>query len=720
MHVESFKGRSVVRGVCRLLISFAAVVMMTALPLLGCGGGGPSALLKSPSKKATPVISEAQKMSPEDLLFEEAIDQLRVSPDGGHVAWTRVTYTPDSSDPKTDIFLTSTGDLSTVQLTSGLSVSNLEWSPDGSRLAFMSSTSTPGSSSEEAVNQVLVIPAAGGQALEVTQAPDGIMDYDWRGPDKLVYSAVDAERTRETDQPVNAEDDTIHASEVSTDRCNLYEVSAAGGQPTTLFKADDMIVSVAVSPDGSHAFAIRTRDKQGSVGREYYQNVPFTNHLIDLTSGKEKKVLAGVRQVSDFEWSPDSRTLYVVDDYSTSKQMLAYIARLWAYDVPSGEAKLVNLDWDRALDITSSNIRPTRQGFIANLANGFNPKVAIYTRQGGNWKRSLLKGTHQGNMFSFDRSADCRTVAYYYSTGSKPPQGYIASLTGDNITGERQFTSINRNLEGKSPAVTEIITWTGAFGDTVEGLLYYPSGYQRGKRYPLVVSLHGGPFGPEEDQWIARYRRWTDPRQLFAQKGAFVLVPNFHGSGNYGYEFDNALEGDYYLQTQDIESGIDRLIELGMADENRLGTMGWSNGGMISNALIATDQRFKAASCGAGGAEWVSLWGPSAYGDHSVEYFFGADPLSDPSLFKEPENAPFYNAGKVRTPVIMFGGTEDEAVPVGMTWITYRGIQKHTKTPVELYLFPDEPHIIAQPAHQLRKLVEEQKWFDRYLFQPDN
>ena len=505
-------------------------------------------------------------------------------------------------------------------------------------------------------------------------------------------------------------------TEISDTPYNLYEVGVNGGTPSTLFKADNTIVSLAVSPNGRYAFATRTKDTKGYFGREYSQDVPVTNHLIDLTAGSDKKILSSIRQTLDFTWSPDSGTLFVTDDYNPGRYIESHITRVWTYAVPSGTEKLVNLGWEPALNPNGSNVNSTQQGFIATLANGCNPEVASYTRQGEGWKRSSLEGTHQGNMFSFNASADGRTVAYYYSTASKPPQGYVATLSGNSVTGERRFTSINKNFESKSPAVSETFTWKGAKGDTIEGLLYYPSGYQPGKRYPLVVSLHGGPFGLEDDQWVSEYHRWTEARQFFAQKGAFVLVPNFHGSGGYGLGFADAVKGNFYIQQQDDESGIDRLIELGMVDGKRLGVMGWSNGGMNTNALIANDQRFKAASCGAGGAEWISCWGGSTYGDASTEYFFGADPVEDPALFKDPNQVPFYNAPQVRTPVIMFGGTEDEAVPVGMTWITYRGIQKHTKTPIELYLFPGEPHLMLQPAHQLRKLVEEQKWFDKYLF----
>ncbi len=154
-----------------------------------------------------------------------------------------------------------------------------------------------------------------------------------------------------------------------------------------------------------------------------------------------------------------------------------------------------------------------------------------------------------------------------------------------------------------------------------------------------------------------------------------------------------------------------------MVDEERLGTQGWSNGSLLSNGLIATDGRFKAASCGAGGAEWVSLWGPcTARGDKLVRYYFGSDPIEDPDTFKDPALMPFYDAGKVVTPTIIFAGDEDVNVPTAMTWVTYRGLQLHGQAPVELYLFPGEEHILSTLTHKRRKLEEEQAWFDRYLF----
>ena len=697
---------------------FASILLVLALLLAGCGGkASTTSGLKNPSKKATPAMSEAQKLTPEELLFEETVGEIHMSPDGSRVAWQKVSYTPESAMPLSDLFVTRTDDLSTVQLTNGMTITHVRWSPDSSTVAVASNLPIPGAPESAAGHQVWLVPASGGSPSPLTRVPGGIGTFEWRDAGAIVFSAPDLERSKPKDLPVSADDDTIHVSETSDAIYNLMQVSSQGGAPTTVYRGSDLITTLHVSPDGRYSFIVRTRDKSGAFGAEYYQDEPYTNHIIDLSTGKDAEVLPTVRQVAGGTWSHDSKTFFTAEDYNPGRYLESSITRVWALNPANSAASLVDLNWGPGV-APGGGLSATPDGFFGLMAGGFNPKLARYALSGNTWKRTLLAGDHQGNIFNFDTSLDGRTIAYFYSTASKPPQAYVAAVSGGAIESPRQFTSINPQLEGKSFAVSETFTWTGAYGDKVEGQLFYPAGYEPGKKYPLVVSIHGGPFGNEDDQWINSYRRWTDPRQLFAQKGAFVLVPNFHGSSAYGLEFADSLKnGNFYsLQMEDIETGIDRLVALGMADENKLGTMGWSNGGMISNGLIASDQRFKVASAGAGGAEWVSLWGPCQYGDASVVYYFGADPVANPNLFKDPKQDPLYDASRVKTPVIMFGAMEDVSVPIGMTWVTYRGIQKYSKAPLQLYLFPGEPHVLEQPAHQLRKIVEEQAWFDKYLF----
>lgn len=212
---------------------------------------------------------------------------------------------------------------------------------------------------------------------------------------------------------------------------------------------------------------------------------------------------------------------------------------------------------------------------------------------------------------------------------------------------------------------------------------------------------------------------WAKSPSLMAQRGAFVLMPNYHGSMNYGFPFMESLrDGHYYdYPLRDFDAAIDRLDELGMIDPDRLGTLGWSNGAILSTALIARgDERFKAASCGAGGGEWISNWAGSRFGDGGFGQYWFKDPIQNPEYFTDPAIAPFYNSEKVVTPTIFYGCDKDKNVTLSMTLNTFRGIQKHGNAPVKMLIFPDEEHMLASPAHMKRKLEEDYAWFDRYLF----
>ena len=136
----------------------------------------------------------------------------------------------------------------------------------------------------------------------------------------------------------------------------------------------------------------------------------------------------------------------------------------------------------------------------------------------------------------------------------------------------------------------------------------------------------------------------------------------------------------------------------------------------IRFCFATTTRSSSGPSCGAGGAEWISYWGVSYAGFSFCDYYLGGSPIDNPDLYKNPYLVPFYNAKKVRTPTIMFACEKDENVPAAMCRITYRGIQKYGQAPVELYIFPGEPHILQKLSHQRRKMREEQKWFDKYLF----
>jgi dienelactone hydrolase len=225
--------------------------------------------------------------------------------------------------------------------------------------------------------------------------------------------------------------------------------------------------------------------------------------------------------------------------------------------------------------------------------------------------------------------------------------------------------------------------------------------------------IHGGPFGVDNDSWE---ESWAYPVNLVAQRGAFVLRPNYHGSSSYGLKFAESIAGGKYydLPLEDIDKGVDALIARGMVDPAKLATTGWSNGAILSAALIVKDQRYKAASLGAGGAEWVADWGACEFGLSFSNYYLGKSPLEDPQLYLKM--APLYQFDKIKTPTIIFQGDSDRAVPPHHGWAQFRVLQQLGKVDVRFIQFPGEPHSLEKLAHQRRKLTEELAWLDKYLF----
>jgi dipeptidyl aminopeptidase/acylaminoacyl peptidase len=275
------------------------------------------------------------------------------------------------------------------------------------------------------------------------------------------------------------------------------------------------------------------------------------------------------------------------------------------------------------------------------------------------------------------------------------------------------LTRLNNHLQGKSIARTELVRWKGARDEAVEGLLYYPHGYQTGKKYPLVVLIHGGPMVADLDAWD---ESWSHPQNLLCQRGAFVFRPNYHGSSNYGLAWVESIRGKYYeLEIPDIEKGVDALIARGFVDPERLGVMGRSNGAILAAALTAESPRYKAACVMAGTVEQASDWAASKYGAAFDQYYLGKSPFEDPALYVR--KSPFYRMDRVRTPTLISVGTEDKIVGPHQAWMHYRALQQLEKAPVRLLLFPGEAHDLEQLTHRRRKLQEELAWFEKYLFQ---
>lgn len=655
---------------------------------------------------------ERRAWSVNDLLLAESASSWTISRDATLAVWVRTTVEKVDGEEKkvSNLWLTHLADGTSLAMTRGSDiVSSPAFSSDGHHLAFLSTRKVLGAKGDDDLGKVQLwtIPVAGGEAFVVTRFDRDIKDFGWIDGQTLVVAAQESpskwERERKEKKDTSAVvDDAEHEPPV-----RLFRVKLDGGDATRLTSNRDWIDSLVVSPDGTRAVITA----QQSLSYEYDQRVLPQTFLVDLATGERTRLFEdGKLLPQEVRWAAGSKGFYLVNQYTRHPSYrTATISELFCYDLASGKAEKVDLAWDRGLGY---DYAPAPDGVIALLADGVRFRAVRLSHTASGWKREDLAGTHIPDISALELSRDGRTMVYKHTSATKPGQWYSAQLERNRIAGERMLTDLNTHFKGKPTGKVEVVRWKGARGEQVEGLLHYPLDWHEGTRYPLILDIHGGPAGADMDTWS---QSWASPVILWRQRGAFVLQVNYHGSALYGLDWVESIQGHYYeLEIPDIETGVDELIRRGLVDPDRLAASGWSNGGILTAALITITNRYKAASVGAADVEWFSDWANVDFGASFDNYYFGGTPWEVPTVYME--KSPFFRLTRVTTPTIVYTGTDDRNVPPHQSWSLFRALQQIGKTPVRFLTFPGEPHGLKKIAHQRRKVEEDEVWFDRYLF----
>jgi dipeptidyl aminopeptidase/acylaminoacyl peptidase len=270
----------------------------------------------------------------------------------------------------------------------------------------------------------------------------------------------------------------------------------------------------------------------------------------------------------------------------------------------------------------------------------------------------------------------------------------------------RQITKLNPQIADFALGETRVVRWQSIDGLEIEGLLCLPVGYEEGKNYPLILVPHGGPHG-------GVVLRFNPSSHYFSGEGFAVFQPNFRGSDGYGRDFakGNYLNwgiGDY----QDIMTGIDHLIDQGIADPDRMVVSGWSYGGYMTAWIVTQTDRFKAACNGAGLSNLVSMYAQNDIPGYIRIFFKSSPPYQQLDMYRR--HSPISYIHQAKTPTLILHGAEDKRVPVPQAEEFYAGL-KAINVDTEFVKYPREGHGIQEPRHTLNLLKRQLAWYKKYI-----
>jgi dipeptidyl aminopeptidase/acylaminoacyl peptidase len=265
-------------------------------------------------------------------------------------------------------------------------------------------------------------------------------------------------------------------------------------------------------------------------------------------------------------------------------------------------------------------------------------------------------------------------------------------------------------IKGWKLATREVIEWKSKDGAQIEGILIKPADFDPSKKYPLLVVIHGGPTGVDRP---ALGPDRTYPLENFAAKGAVILRPNYRGSAGYGEKFRSLNVRNLGLgDAEDVLSGVDAVIAKGYIDKDRVGSMGWSQGGYISAFLTTYTTRFKAISVGAGISDWMTYYVNTDIHPFTRNYL-KATPWEDPEIYRKTSPITYINQAK--TPTLIQHGELDKRVPIPNGYELYQGL-KDRGVPAKMIVYKGFGHGINKPKQQRAVMEHNYEWFSQWIW----
>lgn len=629
-------------------------------------------------------------MSILDLAELPRLLDVQLSPDGASVIYMLTRADWKANRPMPHIWRQTIGGGAPIQITSGDSgETTARWSPDGTSILFLTRRTEPDT-------QIYLLPSAGGEARALTRHASAVSQPVWSPDSASIYFVAADPRTAEERERDRLRDD-VFAFEENFKPRHLWRVAVATGVEQKLTTGDFSVLSYKPSRDGRQI--VFHRGPTPLIG-----DAPKSEVWIAAADGSgARAVTSNLVEELDAELSPDNARLLFLAEANQRFEPY-YASALFVVPSKGGTPELVLPDFPHAIERASW----APDGAILAVVNMGVHSEIFRIDVAAKRARALTDGRHSVQFWSVVPAAG--RMVFQLDEPSRVGDAWTLPLGGGapaRVTGVYDGFERDFNLPRQ-----EKVVWKGADGVPVEGILFYPLGYEEGKRYPLVVQLHGGPS--ESDKFGYGPGVIVNYVPVLAAKGYAVLRPNYRGSAGYGNAFLRDVVGGYFRNMHlDVMAGVDFLVAQGVAD-SRLGVMGWSAGGHLTNKLITFTTRFKAASSSAGAANWTSLFAQTDTRENRALWFGGTPWQKDAPISTFWAQSPLKDAANVRTPTLFFVGQEDPRVPMPQSVEMYRALSASGVT-TKLYVAPREGHQWGELRHQVTKANLELEWFERHV-----
>jgi dipeptidyl aminopeptidase/acylaminoacyl peptidase len=680
---------------------FASAQSATPSPAQPSGASAQITTQPTQSPQPGAPAQTRRPIRPGDIYRLPAISDPQPSPDGKWITYTLSTIDSIKDSRNSDIWMISYDGTQDIQLTNSPDgESRARWSPDGKYISFLSSRQPGDPTAKPNGAQVWLLDRRGGEGRRLTDRKGGISDYAW-SPDskKLLLTITDPDPEDsskiKTTKPYVIDryhyKQDVEGYRYKKTHTHLYLFDITTKKLDTLTRGNYDEGSAVWSPDGSAIAFVSNRTTD-----------PDKNENSDIFTIQAQPG-AAMHQLTDWKgsdnnprWSPDGKTIAYTRSVSDEDYHMYDEPVLCVIPSTGGAPKLLSRTLDRPVTNPKWNnnngtsitalVTDDRQQYIASfsISDGKMTKVS-----GGNRVFSALEPLSGDNWVTI--ISDPQTPNEIYALENKTTR--LLTHHTDSF------------LAPLSLATAEGFQSNSADGTPVSGIIYRPAGTPTDKKLPLILFIHGGPVGQDAFDFDLS-------RQMLAGGGYLVAAVNYRGSNGRGLEFSKVISGDWgNKEVIDLHGAVDYLIKKGLVDSSKMGVAGWSYGGILTDYLIASDTRFKAASSGAGTGFTLSLYGVDQYiSQYNNE--IGTPWTSIDRYIKI--SYPLLKANRIKTPTLFMSGEKDFNVPTAGSEQMYQALRT-LGIPSELIIYPGQFHGITVPSYQKDRFDRWLEWFGKYL-----